>query len=77
MHLTAPGSTCSIRGIWKSTRQRYGSSRPGFLSRVYAASICFVYGGPMGLSARGAECMVAGLQRAERQFAVAVGLEQP
>ncbi len=66
MHLTATGSTCSMAGIWKSTRQSYGSSRPVFLLSVNAVSICSFYDGLMDLSARAAERRAVGRQGAER-----------
>jgi len=77
MHLTAPGSTCSIAGTWKSIQERYGSSRPFFLARVHVASICSVCGGPMGSSVHVAQRMAVGRQRAERWFAVDADSEQP
>ena len=77
MHVTAPGSTCSIASRWKSIQKSYGSSKLFFLSIARATNICSAYGGPMGLSVHAAQRMVGGRQGTAKWFAVDADLEQP
>jgi hypothetical protein len=65
MHLTAPGSTGSISGIWKSIRERFGSLRLSFPPWAHAMSFCSGYGGLAALSVHNAESMGDGWQRAD------------
>ena len=65
MHLTAPGSICSILGIWKSTPERYESLKPISLPKMHVASIYFGCGGQTVLFVRDVERMVVGRQRVD------------
>jgi len=65
MHLTAPGSTCSISGIWKSTHERYENLKLILLPKVHAASFYFGCGGQTVLFVRDVERMAVGRQRAD------------
>jgi hypothetical protein len=77
MYLTAPGTICSILGIWKSIHERFGSLRPSFPPRVHAESISSDCDGPAALSVHGAETLEDGWQRVDESSAGDAGWGRP
>jgi hypothetical protein len=57
MHLTSPGSTCSIFMKWKITRELFASLSPSLQQNTHVVSFYSGCGGPTALSVHDAKIM--------------------